>query len=303
MKTKQLTSESFVAWHEDFTNYILTVGYGNGRPTSYAANVKEFLLFMESKQVWNLNEITQKHLLYYRQYLITRKHHLRQTPLADSTIKHHLISVRMFFDFLLDSKAILYVPGHLPSFHFSEVPPREIFTVDEINYLFRIARDIRDKLILCCAYGCGLRRNEIYLLNRTDIHLSQNYLRVNCGKGNKTRIVPIANSIAPYFRKYLTTQLENAEDPALLLNKNGNRLSYSQIYVQFVRLLKRAKKIEIKQKHLTLHSLRHSIAVHLMNNGAGIEFIKEFLGHQCIDTTQLYAIRRKRRIQIERAFR
>jgi integrase/recombinase XerD len=209
----------------------------------------------------------------------------------------------LFFDFLLDSRAITMLPGHLPSVNCGSKIPREILSIKEIHYLFRIAKDSREKIILFCAYGCGLRRNEIFLLNRPDLHLTQSYLSVTLGKGNKSRLVPIANAILPYFKKYLRTPPHNEGNQALLQTIKGERLSYGQIYVRFLNLIKRVNLPEINQKHLTLHCLRHTIAVHLMDQGAGIEFVKDFLGNQSIDTTQLYAIHRKRRKQIERAFR
>jgi integrase/recombinase XerD len=301
MKSIKLTSEEFANWLCDFSNYIYTIGYGN--PNSYVKNVDDFLMYLESISIVSLKSITQTHLLYYRQYLINRKHHLKQTPLTDSSIRHHLISIKFFLDFLLDSRAIIRLPGHLPSVNFATKKPREVLSIKEIHYLFRIAKDSRDKIILCCAYGCGLRRNEIFLLNRTDLHLTQSYLSVTLGKGNKSRLVPIANAILPYFKKYLRTPPINESKEALLQTRKGERLSYGQIYVRFMNLIKRANLPEINQKHLTLHCLRHSIAVHLMDQVAGIEFVKDFLGHQSIDTTQLYAIHRKRRKQIERAFR
>lgn len=151
---------------------------------------------------------------------------------------------------------------------------------------------MRDRAMLAIFYGCGLRRNEGYHLNITDIHLSSAVVHVRMGKGYKERFVPISKKGMEHITTYLYDARpllirDNKED-AFFLNHNGKRLGGQMLLVCLQTLSRRAGNSELQQKEIGLHSLRHSIATHLLANGMSLEKIRDFLGHSSLASTQVY---------------
>ena len=141
-------------------------------------------------------------------------------------------------------------------------------------------------MILHLCYGCGLRRNEAQNLNAKDIHFEQKMLYVRKGKGKKRRAIPITEAIAEDFRKYQVCGIKYQDEEAFLINNQGKRMTGGRIYVIFKNLLKRSP--FGGQGAFCLHSLRHSIATHLLENDMSIEMVRDFLGHSQLATTQIY---------------
>lgn len=308
MKHLILKNAKFIYWHIEFYDMIKTVGYSNGRETSYPSNVREFLHFLEKKEIIQFQDVNNLTILEYYQYICNRPNNCRPGLLSQSSIGHQLQALRLFFDYLLDCKEIEYSPTRIPKFRIQGFNPRNIVTVEEIKQIFRKCKTLENKSILCCAYGCGLRRNEIYRLNTADINFHNQTILVRVAKGGKSRVIPLSDKVKKYLKCYLSHRradigsIENSHTP-LFINKSGFRLSGARMNDRLKEIIKGTSNLELIEKKITLHCLRHSIAVHLMDNGASIEFVQTFLGHSDIDTTNLYAIRRKRKSSIVRAFR
>lgn len=308
MKHLVLTNANFVYWHLQFDEFIKTIGYGNGKATNYESNIKEFLHFLETNNIGSIQEVNQNHISQYYQYLSNRPK-LRTTGiLSASSINHQLLALRLFFDYLLDCKEIAYSPARIPKFRISGYTPRNIVTVDEIKLIYKKAKTFKNKAIISCAYGCGLRRNEIVNLNISDIDLKNKTLLVRVAKGGKTRLIPLSDKVVLHFKKYLKFHKNNYEQTnfqqlPFFINKNGSRMQGSKLNQRLKTIITTTNNNELICKNITLHCLRHSIAVHLINNGAAITFVQTYLGHSSIDTTNLYAIKRKRKSAILRAFR
>ncbi len=164
----------------------------------------------------------------------------------------------------------------------------QILTAPEIDALLQVSKNLREKLIIELLYGAGLRVSELVNLNWSDINLSQG--SVKCfGKGSKERIVPIGKHALKVIAEYKEEMgklwgNKTAANCPLFLNGRSQRLSRLVVWQIIKRLAKQAK----LHKKPTPHTLRHSFATHLLENGADLRVVQELLGHANIITTQLY---------------
>jgi integrase/recombinase XerD len=154
--------------------------------------------------------------------------------------------------------------------------------------------------MLVCFYSCGLRRNEVVHLNINDILFDKERLFVRQGKNYKERFVPInkhsSNILETYIYDYRTEFKSHNETEALFLNYRGTRLQGMSFANRLKAIIKATNNKDLQQRNtcaepgrsITLHSLRHSIATHLLEQGADIEHISTFLGHASLESTQIY---------------
>jgi integrase/recombinase XerD len=150
-------------------------------------------------------------------------------------------------------------------------------------------------------YGCGLRRNEVVHLDIKDIHFEKRVLHVRKGKGYKERMVPVTKQSLEHLQNYLydarlyfmpakpTPSFGGGKgEAAFLVTYSGKRLGGQQMLLRLKQLIQFTGNAELMQKNIHLHTLRHSIASHLLQNGMKLERIKDFLGHGSLDSTQIY---------------
>jgi integrase/recombinase XerD len=161
----------------------------------------------------------------------------------------------------------------------------------------------RNRAILETLYGCGLRVSEITTLKISDLFFEEGFIKIT-GKGNKQRFVPIAQSTQKYIELYKDTIrnhmtiVKDAED-TLFLNRRGKQLTRAMIFTIIKKL---AIAINL-QKNISPHTLRHSFATHLLENGADLRSIQMMLGHESITTTEIYVhLDRKHLTQIINTF-
>lgn len=173
-----------------------------------------------------------------------------------------------------------------------EIPERDILTQDEIKAVYNAADEtilgLRDRAILSIYYGCGLRSKEGQYLELSDIILDRKLVYVRKGKQYRERYVPFVQQQMTDFKLYLKEcrpelTTENTKN-WFLLNNKGNQTSPSFLLKRIKSLIEAAG----IQKDIGLHTLRHSIATHLLQSGMKIESISQFLGHKNIDSTQRY---------------
>lgn len=146
----------------------------------------------------------------------------------------------------------------------------------------------RDRAILEVLYATGIRRQELMNLQPPDADCEKGFLRVNRGKGNKDRIVPLGKIACTYVENYIKlVRIDTARkrnSPYLFLSLMGNRLSRSALRDMIIRYAKKGK----INKAVTPHVFRHTCATHLIRHKANIRCVQEILGHQSLDTTQKY---------------
>jgi integrase/recombinase XerD len=146
----------------------------------------------------------------------------------------------------------------------------------------------RNRAILETLYGCGLRVSELVSLKISDLFFDEGFIKIT-GKGNKQRFVPIGNLTQKYihiYKDYKRTDLniKKGHEDTLFLNRRGNQLTRAMIFTIIKDL---ATKIELN-KSISPHTLRHSFATHLLENGADLRSIQLMLGHESITTTEIY---------------
>ena len=161
----------------------------------------------------------------------------------------------------------------------------------------------RNRAILETLYGCGLRVSELVTLKISDLFFEESFIKIT-GKGNKQRFVPIAKATQKYIESYKNTvrihlNIVKGHEDTLFLNRRGKQLTRAMIFTIIKRL---AIKINL-EKNISPHTLRHSFATHLLENGADLRSIQMMLGHESITTTEIYVhLDRKHLTQIINTF-
>lgn len=303
MKDLKFKSIEFNKIFEQYNQFLEIKNYKTGNGKMYPKAVSDFLEFMEKNNVNKLN-FNKDDLAIYYEYLIERPHKRKyktgkQASLSDNTINHHLFAIKLLFELILDTAKADSLPL-LPKFHRGTNRNKTPLTVDEIIHLYTLTKTNLESALISTAYGCGLRRTEIERLNIEDVDFKSSILIVKKGKYSKRREVPMSKRVVDDLIDYLYN--ERAEylkyqktQPAFFVSTRGNRIKGQQLYRILQKIMSRSNTNVFKEKQVSLHLLRHSIATHLVENGADIHFVKTFLGHSEIDTSQLYAIRRNRK--------
>ncbi|MFC7526849.1 tyrosine-type recombinase/integrase [Parapedobacter sp. GCM10030251] len=275
----------------------LQAGFGewlrilNFEPTSQRdmpKMLKEFLLYLEASGCHSPENITETHLECYLSHLYQRPNKLRGGAISKNYIRKHLQVVRKFARYLAESGQGSFTVSVGLTGKSSNVGA--ILTKPEVARLYKAtgndALGLRDRAMLAVYYGCGLRKNEGIALDVGDILLDKGLVLVRKGKGYKARHVPLTGHNRGDIEAYLLYGrphlLGGKNGNALLLNRAGRRLRHPLCRLAG---LKGAAGIK---KAVGLHTLRHSIATHLLESGMGLEQIQRFLGHSSLESTQIY---------------
>ena len=243
--------------------------------------LKDFLTFIGK----DYRKAETSDIISYHQYLQERPHKRKPGALSESYIHHHIYALKLFFAWQQEKGDIATNPISGLEFPSPKSKTREILTLTEIKDLFKACETLKEKATLCVFYGCGLRRTEGEKLNLKDLHFRTNLLYVREGKGSKRRAVPLSEKVKEGLKNYaLKERFARAGEAAFITNSTGKRTSGNSHNNLLKALLKRAG---IK-KDASLHNLRHSIATHLLESGLSVEYVRDFLGHKHLESTQIY---------------
>jgi len=272
---------------QDFLNY-LTVERGLARNTieSYGRDLRQYLIYLgERKRGLQLKDTTQVTVVGYLLYLQAQGR-------AAATLSRSLAAIKAFYHFLAGERLIERDPTVNLNAPRQEKRLPRVLSVEEVARLLeqpdlKTPGGIRDRGMLEVLYATGLRVSELVSLTVDDVNLEEGYLRC-LGKGSKERIVPLGTLAA----KYLTFYLNHARkflaaapgETVLFLNHHGNRLTRQG----FWKIIKKYADHLGIERTITPHTLRHSFATHLLENGADLRSVQEMLGHADISTTQIY---------------
>ena len=254
---------------------------------AYRNDLTQFLHFTQGAQrAPGWHSVDEAHAQRYVLFLSERAY-------ASSTIARKIAALKSFFQFLCSSGLINHNPAaQLDSPKVKKTPPRAI-RPEEIDRLLAAptqshsAKSLRDKALLEVLYATGMRVSELVSLNVPDVDLEQGSVR--CGTGGKrTRTVPLYENAVSALRLYLdegrTHLLSRADEAALFLNHRGQRLTRQGLWL----IIKRYVEVVGIDGSVTPHTLRHSFATHLLNNGAKLREVQQRLGHANLSTTQVY---------------
>lgn len=297
---KTIQTPSYQILIKDFESFTVVRNYKLGKGNIHKAAVTEFLCWMEERGINKIKDVTSNEVVKYFEYLIERPNQRREGTLAEKTIKLHLYALGLFMECLLENNAIqtgFYIPSYSDGFSKS----RNTLSVEQVKILYAHCQNDFEKALLSLAYGCGLRRSELGHLNSGDVFFGTADLVVRKGKGDKRRNVPMSNSVIAYAKEYFTNERaqrlanSNKSSGAFFINPKGKRASGEYLNDTLKKIVEKTGNNELIRLDITLHCLRHSIANHLAENNAGLDFIRRFLGHSEINTTYIYAIKNKKR--------
>ncbi len=265
-----------------FKTHLENLGYTPNTVSMAHIGVKEFLHHIATPTIKNIN---QEQIQEYYEYLQNRKHKRKDEPLSEAYINHQIYSIKLFFTWLEQTHQIDENPISNIKFKRPKVNTRQPLSQHQIKQLFDATKNLKEKTILHLCYSCGLRRSEAVNLNLIDIDFGNSLLYVRNGKGAKRRVIPINKIVKNDLENYVKEYRKDKTLEPFMLSRIKKRMlgdAYNRLLKQ---LLKRTEIIE----EITLHHLRHSIATHLLENGMSIEFVRDFLGHSHLESTQIYA--------------
>ena len=304
MKHLAINNPTFENFYKEFDRAMKTKEYSRGLASSYANHLREFLFFIENKGLTTIHQVEPTDIIAFHEYLCTRPKFRKEGGLSDATIKGILFALRLFFDYLLDIGELDSSPARLPKFSITKHKERNILTVEEIKLVYSACQNKKERALISLAYGCGLRRNEIVKLDTSDILLHKGILIVRDSKNHKNRTIPISDGVLRDLKEYMIFErasyfeINQIANPSLFINNRNIRCSGESLNEKLKEIINRTNNPIIMNKEITLHCLRHSIATHLLDNGATIEFVQSFLGHSSIDTAHLYSKRRRQKMSI-----
>ncbi len=280
---------------EDFMYYsAVERGLSANTLESYRRDLIAYLDFLETRGVRHVADTDRSSIVLFVQ-------HLKKNGRAASTVARHMASIRTFYGFLAQERKISFDPSRdvevpkterrLPHFLSGEDVERLLLAPDSATPI-----GLRDRAMLELLYATGLRVSELISLNESDINFAASFIRA-FGKGSKERIIPFGEmarrAMTDYLQRARRQMIRSPIEEALFVNHLGERMSRQG----FWKVIKKHARAAGITQHLTPHTLRHSFATHLLDNGADLRSVQEMLGHADISTTQIYTHVSRKRLQ------
>lgn len=253
---------------------------------SYRRDISQYLEYLESRRT-TLEESSRTHV---QGYIL----HLRKMERAPATISRILVSLRAFYTHLLQHRIVERDPTVQVDAPKPVKRQPSVLSVDEVGRLLDAPQTdtpfgLRDKAMLEILYATGIRVTELVSLDLEHVYLDMGFIRIN-GKAGKERLIPINPEARHWLEQFMKLARRGwagaeAGEPALFLNHLGSRLTRQG----FWKIIKKYALDLGLDSEITPHTLRHSFAVHLLDNGADVKALQEMLGHSDLSSTLLYA--------------
>lgn len=271
---------------EQFIHYLAVErGLAKNTLESYGRDLKQFQGFLQNRTELEIEHSTRAIITEYLDGL-------RAQGKAVATISRNIAAIKSFYQYLVNRKYLVEDPTLKLEAPKIEKKLPMILTTVEVEELLRqpnvkLPGGTRDKAMLELLYATGIRVSEIIGLNISDVNLELGYIKCH-GKGTKERIVPLGSiavkSVREYMGKGRLQIVRGCEEAAMFINHHGKRLTRQGFWKIIKKYAQQAKIV----KEITPHTLRHSFATHLLENGADLRSVQEMLGHADISTTQIY---------------
>jgi integrase/recombinase XerD len=280
---------------EKYIGYIAEVRkLSSNTVESYGRDIRQYIEYIRGKNISSLKNTNKTTVITYLLYL-------QKNGRATSTISRNLASIRAFYQYMASERIIDKDPTvDLESPRVEKRLP-VILTNKEVEMLLEQpdcsdAKGTRDKSMLELLYATGIRVSELVALDLNDINMELGYIK--CSKSNeKERIIPVGTIALEIMERYINRVrpglVSDKSEKALYVNYKGERLTRQG----FWKIIKGYKNKANINKAITPHTLRHSFAAHLLQNGADLKSVQEMLGHSDISTTQIYTQITKNRIK------
>lgn len=283
--------------NEEINDYLhyLTIERGLSLNTrkSYERDLLQYLHYLEDEQITSWQDVDRYVVINY----LEKMHDEKKAP---ATVTRMITSLRRFHQFLRQER----LTDHDPMQHIDT--PKKVQKLPSTLSLTEVERlietpdttknlGIRDRAILEVMYATGMRVSELVGLKLSDLHLSLGLVQT-LGKGDKERIIPLGDYAIQWLERYLDEArpllVANPSETHVFVNHHGTGLSRQGIWKNLKQLVREAG----INKEVTPHTLRHSFATHLLENGADLRTVQELLGHADISTTQIYTHITKKRM-------
>ncbi len=282
---------------EELNDYLhyLTIERGLSLNTrkSYERDLEQYLHFLEENKITTWQAVDRFIVISY----LEKMHDEKKAP---ATVTRMITSLRRFHQFLRQER----ITDHDPMQHI-DTPKKaqklpSTLSLKEVERLIEAPDTtknlgIRDRAILEVMYATGMRVSELIGLKLSDLHLSLGLVQT-IGKGEKERIIPLGDYAIQWLERYLDEVrpllVKDASETHVFVNNHGSGLSRQGIWKNLKQLVREAG----ISKEVTPHTLRHSFATHLLENGADLRTVQELLGHADISTTQIYTHITKKRM-------
>jgi integrase/recombinase XerD len=271
---------------EDFVRYLHEVKKtSENTELSYERDLRKMKKYLEEKDVFEVERMTEEHLVSYIR-------ELTESGRKPATISRSIASIKAYFNYLLQRGMISKdVSCQLKAPHIDKKLPGVLSAEETIRLLEQpngnTPKELRDKAMLELLYATGIRVSELIALKLSDVNLTMDY--IICTDAHKERIIPFGEvarrAVHEYLEKGRIKLISDENSEILFTNCSGQAMSRQG----FWKLIKYyGNKAEI-EADITPHTLRHSFAAHLVNNGADLKAVQEMLGHSDISTTQIYS--------------
>ena len=268
-----------------YENYLAKVKQASANTiSSYMRDIRQFAEWLRVTEDLEVVDATQQNIGDYLS-------HLDEEGRSAATKSRMLASLKNFYAYVVSTGFLERTPVTDIKIERGEKKMPQILTGREIELLLAQpvcvdAKGYRDKAMLEVMYATGIRVTELIDLNVDDVNLEQRIIK--CAGAKKTRVIPLypaaLKALTIYLRDIRTSMVASPDERALFVNISGARMSRQG----FWKILKHYQATAHIEKEITPHTLRHSFAVHLLENGADIGSVQELMGHSDISSTQLY---------------
>ncbi len=280
---------------EKFMNYLqYEKNLALNTQESYNRDLRQFKEYIIKNNIYDVASVNKTFIITYLMYQ-------QKKGRSASTISRSLASLRSFFQFLLNNRIIDEDPTLNLQSPKQEKKIPKILTPKEVEILLNQpktdnAKGIRDKAMLELLYAAGVRVSELISLDLDDINIEMGY--INCSKDSlNERVIPIGKIaieiLSIYINEYRESFIKDSTEISLFVNHHGRRLTRQG----FWKIIKSYTDKANINKKITPHTLRHSFAAHLLENGADLKSVQEMLGHSDISSTQIYTQITKNKIK------
>ena len=271
---------------KEYTSFMTDIRHKSlNTVESYKRDVTQYISYLDGTGVTDISSTTKTTVLSYLLYL-------QKEGRASSTVSRTLASLRSYYLFMMQNGVVKSNPtSNLEAPHVEKKIPK-ILSGEEVELLLEQPKNcdnkgIRDKAMLELLYATGIRVSELINLDVSDVKVPMSFVR--CKGGKKERIIPMGHQAKDALENYINNvrkyMVKDENETALFVNCSGARLSRQG----FWKLIKYYQHIAGIETDITPHTLRHSFAAHLLENGADLHSIQEMMGHADISSTQIYS--------------
>jgi integrase/recombinase XerD len=302
MKHLLIKTPAYQVLEEKYREWLSLLGYAECSVYELPILLREFLHQLEQQKIYSMHQVKGKDAKTFINYVSERANQRRPGGLSNNHLNKYIQTLKLLSkyiretgqgSFTLDMNMLRGEQPYLDG-------TRDILSQAEIKEMYRACEftpytplALRDKAMLSIFYGCGLRRNEGVHLDVNDILFDKQLLYVRKGKHYKERYVPMSKKVMEDLNNYLGESrqyiLQGKAGEALFVSDRQNkRMQGQSLIIRLKRLQKLTANTALKAKPIGLHTLRHSIATHLLQSGMKLQDIATFLGHSSLDSTQIY---------------